>query len=430
MNKKFEAVQVAIESLHPDGYGTTSDPKFCVHGSLPGEEVVAMPFTRRKRKIFARTSEILNPSADRVEPPCSAAAYCGGCSLQHLHPTRQNEIKNQQLKDVFFDLQPEQWFSPLTGDVGGYRSKARLGVKYVEKKEKVMVGFREKMKPFIAETESCYVLRQPLGNLLQALAALISTLSVRRQIPQIEVAVGDTETALVFRHLEALTDEDRELLINFAEMNELSVYLQPGDVESVTKLWPADDYARLQYSLPEFDLTYSFHPMDFTQINHSINRQMVSRAVELLAPTKDDKILDGFCGIGNFSLPIARFAGEVLGVEGSVQSIQRAIENAELNGINNGVFIAQDLFAESLDIAGLQDVNKVLLDPPRSGAEALCKKLASDQVERLVYVSCNPVTLARDAKLLVANGFQFKGAGVIDMFPHTTHVESIAYFSN
>ena len=429
MKKSFEPVEVNIIDLHVDGYGTTSDLQLCVYGALPGERVVALPFTRMKRKTFDKTIDVQNASKDRVRPPCSAADYCGGCSLQHLSTDAQIVFKQQQLVDALGETEPDTYFSPLTGPVGDYRSKARLGVKYVDKKERVLVGFREKLKPFIADVSHCYVLRKPVSDLIPELADLVADLVNPRSIPQIEVAVSDTETALVFRHLEDLSKSDLEALRQFGDKHHTNIYLQSGNAASTYRIFPEVGNDLLVYHLSDFDLEFEFHPLDFTQINHVINRKMVNRAVELLELTGSDYVLDAFCGIGNFSLPIARIARNVIGIEASGTSVHRAMMNSRQNGINNCVFIAEDLFAESLTIPALQDVNKVLLDPPRSGALGLCKTLASNKVERVVYVSCNPATLARDAAVLVAEGYQFEGAGVIDMFPHTTHVESIACFS-
>ena len=427
--KNFDPVELEILSLHTDGYGTGDDEKVAVLGALANEVVIAEPYARKRRKKIYKTVSVVKRNPSRVDPVCAAAERCGGCSLQHFDSTAQINFKHEHLVSLLAENAPREWLSPLTGPVINYRSKARLGVKYVDKKEKVLVGFREKMKPYIAEIDNCYVLRESVGTRIEALAALIDQLSVRRVLPQIEVAVGDTETALVFRHLEDIDDADMRLLCGFGADNELSIYLQPGNEQSVHKIFPNDKRELLTYSLPEFKLIFEFHPMDFIQINQTINRRMIPLAMELLSLSAEDNVFDAFCGIGNFSLPLATVARSVLGIEGSETSVIRARENADRNGIKNVSFIAADLFAESVDIPGLQGINKVLLDPPRSGAEAVCKKLASHKVERLVYVSCNPVTLARDAKLLVESGYQFENAGVIDMFPHTNHVESIACFS-
>lgn len=431
--KIFSAQTVEVGDLKDGGFCVANtDAKLCVYGALPGERVTAMPFSKRSRKIFAHTQEVHDPSPYRVEPPCGVADVCGGCSLQHIATEQQIRYKQDQVQKTFLDLdpalQPEAWFPPLQGDVGGYRAKARLGVKFVDKKQKVLVGFREKHKPFIVESASCHVLKNPVGSMLSSLAELIEGLSTHHEIPQIEVAVGDDETALVFRHLQALDGNDLAALKSFGAKHGVQVYLQPGTPDDIQKIFPDDDVEYLRYHLDNFGLTYEFKPLDFTQVNPSINQQMVAKAVSLLDLKSDDEVLDAFCGIGNFSLALARVAKHVIGIEAAEQSVIRARHNALLNDLNNCVFIAQDLFAESLEISGLQSINKVLLDPPRSGAEALCKTLATRKVERVVYVSCNPVSLARDAKILVASGYKFEGAGVIDMFPHTNHVESIASF--
>lgn len=429
MKKRFEPVNTKIVGLHKDGYGITDDPRLCVHGALAGEDVTALPFTRKKQKIFAKTTEIHKASDDRCEPMCSVAADCGGCSLQHYDPLAQIKHKQSFLFDTLADTQPSGYFPPLTGPVSHYRAKGRLGVKYVDKKERVLVGFREKLKPYITEATNCYVLKKPVSDLLESLARLIEGFSDPRTLPQIEVAMGDADAALVFRHLNDLDLNDLEQLKSFGAAHQLHVYLQPGNLATVHKIWPADGIERLEYALPDFDLTFEFHPMDFTQINPEINRKMVAKAIEYLDVNDADCVFDAFCGIGNFSLAVARRAKHVIGIEASIPSVERAKVNAAKNALHNTEFHVADLFAEGLDIPALQQANKVLLDPPRSGAFEVCKKLASSKVERVVYVSCNPETLARDAEILVASGYQFEGAGVIDMFPHTTHVESIACFS-
>jgi len=432
VKKAFQPSRVKINSLHIDGYGVTDESKLSVFGALAGEELTVMPFSKRKRKVFAKTTEVHVASPHRVIPVCDAAGFCGGCSLQHFESTAQIEYKHQYLVDTLVEALGKQpvnyYFPPMTGPVINYRSKGRLGVKFVEKKNRVLVGFREKMKPYISDMSDCSVLRDSVSSLLPKLQELITALSVVKSLPQIEFAAGDEDTALVFRHLEALNEGDMFLLKKFGADNQVAIYLQPSDLDSVWKLFPSGGKERLHYALPDFDLKYSFHPLDFTQVNLQINRKMVQMAIDLLELKSQDRVFDAFCGIGNFSLALARKSKQVMGIEGSNTCVARAIENAEQNGIINCDFQARDLFVESLDIPGLEAINKVLLDPPRSGALEVCKKLARTQVERVVYVSCNPVTLARDAAILIENGFILDGAGVIDMFPHTTHVESIACF--
>ena len=427
--KKYDPIILAVTTLHPEGYALSEDRRQAVIGALPGEVVEAEPWARKQRKHFFKVKTVHTAAASRVEPACSAASHCGGCSFQHLEPQAQIFFKQQQLVAALGETQPEKLLEPMMGPLFDYRSKARLGVKYVEKKGRVLIGFREKMKPYVAEIDSCKVLKAAVGENFSALAAVVGALSNPRSVPQIEVAAGDTETALVIRHLENLTEEDHSLLKRFGEEFEFSIYLQPGNESTVHKLYPDDGYERLVYTLPEYHLSYAFHPLDFTQVNQLINRKMISQALLLLELQPTDHVLDSFCGIGNFSLPLARTAAQVTGVELSETSVLRGIENAQRNGLTNVNFLARDLFAEDWQIAEFGPFNKVLLDPPRSGALEVCKKLATHVAERLVYVSCNPTTLGRDAAILVAGGYRFEAAGVIDMFPHTTHVESIACFS-
>ncbi len=293
----------------------------------------------------------------------------------------------------------------------------------------MLVGFRERFSHFVAEIEQCHVLHPSVGEQLRTLAALVASLSVRQRLPQIEVAVGDDGRALIFRHLRPLTDQDCEQLIEFGKANGFDIYLQPKGPDTIHRLWPQSGPERLYYELPDFGLRLAFHPSDFTQVNHDINRQMTRQAVELLAPTQDEVVLDLFCGLGNFSLPLATRAARVIGVEGSAAMTERAYENARLNGLTNVDFYSADL-TQSFDLVGwgVSRIDKVLLDPPRSGALEVCQHLVEAKPKRIVYVSCQPSTLARDAGLLVSNGYRLVAAGIMDMFPQTAHVESMAVF--
>jgi len=423
---------IIIDTLAVDGCGYGNDGQAAVYGALPGESVQAMPIARKRKRKYFRATEVLSPSADRVEPRCGAALYCGGCSFQHLAHAEQLVLKQAYLESCLQPLSPETWLPPLSAEPYGYRTKARLGVKFVEKKNRVLVGFREKQKPYIADIDNCPVLIPVLGELIQPLENLISSLTVMRAIPQVEVAAGDTETALIFRHLEPLAEADIEALADFALTRQLRIYLQSAGPDSIIPLPLAsgsqpDEY--LHFNLPDADLTFAFAPQDFTQVNLAVNRLMVNRALALLAPAASDQVLDAFCGIGNFSLAVARSGAQVFGAEFSASSIDRARLNAARNAVTNAGFGVIDLHQESLEIPGFTGFNKVLLDPPRSGAMSLVKKLETRNVERVVYVSCNPETLARDAEILVEQGFTLRSAGIIDMFPHTTHVESIALFT-
>ncbi len=314
------------------------------------------------------------------------------------------------------------------GPCFNYRSKARLGVRYVEKKGRVLVGFREKMNGYITETESCKVLREPIGELIAPLAELVMTLADPTAVPQIEVAIGDRDAALVLRHLRPFTDKDLSILRGFACQAGVQLYLQPGDATTVHRIAPQSGSELLFYDLPDQQLRMYFGAMDFTQVNHEINRKMVNQALALLSPGEGDVVLDAFAGIGNFSLAAARHARRVIGVEAAPASVDRARYNAAANAIGNAQFKVHDLFKSPLGSL-LEGVSHVIVDPPRSGAEALVRELIDHAVLRLVYVSCNPETLARDASILVEGGYQFEKAGVVDMFPHTTHIESMALFT-
>jgi 23S rRNA (uracil1939-C5)-methyltransferase len=321
-------------------------------------------------------------------------------------------------------VSPARWLAPITGDEWGYRHRARLSVRRVPAKGGVLVGFRERHSTYVAELGGCPVLTEGVSRLIPPLKALVECLSVRARLPQIEVAVGDNAAALVFRHLEPLTDADLAHLRAFAREHSIHVWLQPGGPDTAHPLEPAD--SALHYELPEFGVRLAFRPTDFTQVNHAVNRLLVARALELLDPRPGERIADLFCGLGNFSLPIARRGAQVLGFEGSRELVERARANAAANGLV-AQFEVMDLFAPSLAPFGPFD--KVLIDPPRQGAIELVKALPDAWPRRLVYVSCDPATLARDAGVLVhTRGFHLAAAGVVNMFPHTAHVESLALF--
>lgn len=428
MSKRDPQV-IDVVTLSEDGCGYSSDGKQAVLGSLAGEQVSALPHARKRKRHYFKVQEVLSASPERVEPACSVALNCGGCSFQHASRRTQLGLKEGYLKSQLEPLVPENWLEPLVGEEFFYRSKARLGVKFVEKKNRVLVGFREKQKPYITDTQVCPVLAAGLDEMIIPLQELVADLSVCRAVPQIEIAAGDDESAIVLRHLEPLNSDDVEKLKSFGHRFDVGIYLQPGGADTVHKIHPDTSGELLTYRLPDFDLDYEFHPLDFTQVNLEINRMMVASALNMLELNESDSVLDAFCGIGNFSLAMARGAGSVLGMEQSPLSIERAGRNAAVNDIRNASFLVADLHDESLEINGFTGFNKVLLDPPRSGAEALAKRLESHNIERVVYVSCNPETLARDAEILCSRGFNLRSAGIIDMFPHTTHVESIALFT-
>ena len=428
------AREAVIESSSHDGRGIARiDGKATfVHGALPGERVRLRVVRHHRNFDEAETEAVLEPSADRVEPACPRFGVCGGCSLQHVAPVAQIESKQQALLDALRHighLEPERVFAPIVGSSPwGYRRKARLGVKYVGKKGKVLVGFRERSSSFVTDTERCPVLHPRVGEALTALATQIGSLDIRERVPQVEVAMGDERCILVFRVLAPPSAGDAERLRSFGAAHGFVVYLQEGGLDSIRPLDPPG--VQLTYALPEFDVELEFRPGDFTQVNFEVNRLMVARAVELLRPQPQERVLDLFCGLGNFTLPLARRAAEVVGVEGEAGLVARARANALRNGIGNARFYTANLYAALDAEPWLRErFEAALLDPPRTGAVEVLPLLPRLGVERLVYVSCYPGTLARDAAELVQrHGYRLVGAGAMDMFPHTAHVESIAVF--
>jgi len=428
-----EPETVAIGSLSQDGRGVARiDGKTVfVDGALPGETVRVQRTRKHRRYDEARVVEVLAPVVDRVEPRCAHYGSCGGCSLQHLDGERQLEAKRLQVAEQFRRLggvEPEGWLEPVRGPVWNYRRRARLGVKFVKRKGKVLVGFRERSAPFIAEVERCEVLAEPVGSLVGTLARLFDGLSIRERLPQVEVAVGEQATALVLRVLDPPFGEDLAQLREFATARGVDFYLQPGGLETVAPLDPPA--TELAYRLPAFDVEIRFEPTDFVQVNAALNEKAVSHAIELLSPGPGDTVLDLFCGLGNFTLPLARRTARVVGVEGDAALVARARDNAVRNRIRNAEFHAADLAADPRGAAWAAGrFDRVLLDPPRAGAAAVLPLVAASGARRVVYVSCHPGSLARDAGELVReHGFRFASAGVMDMFPHTAHVESIAVF--
>ena len=427
------AVETEITDLSHDGRGVAhiAGKTVFVAGALPGERVVLRYSGKHRHYDEAQVETLLTRASDRVEPRCAHFGVCGGCALQHLAAPAQIAAKARVLRENFERIgkvAPQAWLPPLTDEPWGYRRKGRLSVKFVEKKGRVLVGFRETNGRYVADIRRCEVLHPAVGTRIEAIAALLESMDAKRDIPQIEIAAGDDLVALIFRHLQPLSEGDRAALTRFAQEHALGVYLQPGGIDSVAPLWPTD--ARLSFRIPEADVELEFRPLDFVQVNAGMNRRMIARALELLAPTENDRVMDLFCGLGNFTLPLARRAGHVTGVEGEAGLVQRARDNAARNGIANATFHAADLAADQRDAPWARaDYDLLLLDPPRSGAAELLEYLPRKGVHRVVYVSCHPGSLARDAALLVdKHGFTLRSAGAMDMFPHTAHVESIALF--
>jgi 23S rRNA (uracil1939-C5)-methyltransferase len=445
--RKFSAepVKTKIDSLSHDGRGVAhiEDKAVFIDGALPGEEVMFVYTGKRKNYDEGKVEQVLTASPDRVEAKCEHFGICGGCSLQHLDPEKQILAKQDTLLENFDRIgkvQPETILPPVTGPHWGYRRKARLGVKYVRKKERVLVGFREKRNPFLADINQCEVLHPSVGHNIEGLAKLIGSMEAYDRIAQIEVAVSDETTALVFRNLDELSEKDVQALVDFSKEHNLYLYLQPAGPDSVQLIWPehineensGSKQPALSYRLDAYDMEIWFEPTDFTQVNSEINQKMIDLALELLALNKTDKVLDLFCGIGNFSLALARNAAEVVAVEGEAIMVQRAKMNAAANQIENVQFHVANLYEENQKQKpewAAQQYDKVLLDPPRSGAIEILDQVASMNPSKIVYVSCHPGSLARDAEELVnRHGYRLVKAGVMDMFPHTAHVESIALF--
>ncbi len=432
----FEAV---ITDAGHDGRGVARvDGKTVfVSGALPGEQVLLKLRKRHRRFDEAEVIELITRSPHRVEPRCRHFGQCSGCSLQHLDAAAQIDSKQRVLAENFERIgkvAPQSWLPPLVGEPWGYRRKGRLSVRNVAKKGRVLVGFREEENPrFVADIQQCEVMHPALGPKVGLLAELLNGMDAASDIPQIEFAAGDDTMALVFRHMQPLSARDLAALTAFGQQHALAIYLQPGGNSSVHPLWPQQP--RLAFRIASDDVRFAdveleFQPLDFVQVNAGMNQRMLACALHLLDPQPGDRVLDLFCGLGNFTLPIARRVAEVVGVEGEHALVERAAQNALRNGIGNARFEVANLFEDqrTADWAR-QPWDKLLLDPPRAGADQLLAYLPHKATRRIVYVSCHPASLARDAGILVnQHGFTLQSAGVMDMFPHTAHVESIALF--
>jgi 23S rRNA (uracil1939-C5)-methyltransferase len=430
-----------IESLDLEARGVArrEGKVFFIEGALPRERVVAETVRRKPSYEIARTVEVLKESSQRVVPRCPHFGVCGGCAMQHLEPTSQVAIKQRSLEDTFWHvgkLRPARVLPPLHGPTWGYRYRARLSVRLVPKKGGVLVGFHERKSSFVADMRECHVMPPHVSALLMPLRAMVGSMSAPDRLPQIEVAVGDAVTVLVLRHILPLTDGDIAILRAFAERHQVQWWLQSKGPETCQPL-EREHEDTLAYSLPEFGLRMPFRPPDFTQVNHAINRVLVARALTLLEVQPQDRVADLFCGLGNFTLPLATLAREVVGVEGSKALTDRAHEAAARHGMADRTsFATLNLFEVDVDwLRGLGYFDRMLIDPPREGAHAVAQALAllspQDRPRRIVYVSCSPGTLARDASILVhEGGYKLDSAGVINMFPHTGHVESIAVFES
>jgi len=402
-----------------------------ITGALPGEVVTAEPTARNRHFDEARTLEVLQPSPQRVTPRCPHFGVCAGCVLQHLEESQQIVAKQRVLMDNLTRIghvSPGTVLPPLVGQSWGYRRKGRFSVRRVEKKDKTLVGFREQDPRFVADLSQCLTVIPEIGSKVGAMATFIETLDGKRDIPQIEFIAGDDAIMLTIRHMQPLSEADRAAWTAFGQEHGFAISLQPGGVESVQPLWPAE--VPLSFKLAPWDVELAFRPLDFIQVNASLNVKMIALALELLDAGPDERVLDLFCGLGNFTLPLARTVREVVGVEGDAGLVARAKDNAVRNGLDNAQFFAADLTQDQRQTPWMrQGFDKLLLDPPRSGAIEVLQQLPLNQFKRIVYVSCHPGSLARDAGYLVnEQGFTLVSAGAMDMFPHTAHVESIAVF--
>lgn len=433
-----ETEQAEIETLSHDGRGIAriNGKTTFIADALPGE-TITFTYTGIKGSYDeGKTQTVLTPSTDRVTPPCQHFGVCGGCALQHMHPDRQ--IKHKET--VFLEqlvhgahTKPSHVLTPLTAKTIHYRYKARIGVKHVAKKEKVLIGFRERDGRFVADLTHCPILHPAIGEKLPAFSELIASLSIYHKIPQLEIAIGQDANAVIIRHLANFSEADLSLLAQFGETHTLRLYLQPKGPDSIQIFYPKNASHFLHYDLPAYQLRYAFSPEQFTQINHDINEKMIAQALDLLDPSPTDAVLDLFCGIGNFSLPIAKAARFVLGIEGDQKAVKQAQNNAQTNQINNSHFYEDNLFDAECFPRLLKQykqhgISKIILDPPRAGAELLCQKMGQLSPEKIVYISCKASTFARDAKHLIDQGYVLTHAGIMDMFPHTAHFECMGCF--
>jgi 23S rRNA (uracil1939-C5)-methyltransferase len=427
-------LEATITNLSHDGRGVAriDNKATFVSGALLGERVVLKYLKRHRNYDDAEVVRLIEASPDRVEPRCQHFGQCSGCSLQHMDPVAQIAAKQRVLAENFERLgkvTPASWLPPLSGQPWAYRRKGRFSVRYVAKKGRVLVGFRDESNTsLVADIARCEVIHPALGPKVGLLANLIDGMDAARDIPQVEFAAGDDTVALVFRHMAQLSDRDRSALVAFGQEHGFAVYLQPGNGSSVYPIWP--EAPRLAFALPADDVELEFLPLDFIQVNAGMNQLMLARTMELLDLQPTDRVLDLFCGLGNFTLPMARHAAEVVGVEGEHGLVERAAANATRNGLGNVSFRVANLFDDQRSAPwASQSWDKILLDPPRAGADKVLEYLPRKGTHRIVYVSCHPGSLARDAGILVQkHGFKLVSAGVMDMFPHTAHVESIALF--
>ena len=431
-SKLPEPQQVTIESLSHEGRGIAhiNGKTVFVFGALPGETVQIQILKTSSKFDQATTLEVIEASPMRIAARCEAFQVCGGCSLQHIENDDQVILKQQSLLEMMSHagLEPTHWLAPIRADAWGYRNKARLGVKHVAKKGRVLVGFRERNTPFIADMQRCEVLLPGVGHQLELLSDLIGQLDARASIPQIELAADPENIQLVFRHLQPLSDHDRDTLTSFAQEHDFQILLQPGGPNTVEPLYPPEPELFLHPD-KDSDISIGFNALDFVQVNRDINRQMVAQALDLLELEAGNQCLDLFCGLGNFTLPLARRSAQVTGVEVDDAMLQRARIAARANQIDNTEYYSADLSQPDTDAIWMnRQYDRILLDPPRSGALEIAQIIGRFKAQRIVYVSCQPSSLVRDAAIICAQGYRMSKLGIMDMFPQTAHVEAMALF--
>ena len=428
-----QPIELIIEDLSHDGRGIArvEGKVMFVNGALPGEKVLVKHIGGNKNFEEGMTIEVLQASVDRVEAQCQFYDVCNGCTMMHLAPEKQIAFKQNTLKQNLLKMakiQPESWLQPLTDESWYYRRRARLSVRWVIAKDKVLVGFREKNGRYVADMDHCEILQEPLDTLLKPLATMIAQLRIRQHIAQIEASVADDDVALIIRHLKPIGGADEKVMLDFAEKHDVRIYSQSKGPKTIFEM--TAKHKPLYFDMSEYNVRMEFLPSDFIQVNAKMNIKMIAQAMSLLNVNKDDVILDLFCGLGNFTLPLAKIVKTVVGIEGEKSLVQRAIHNASLNKLDNVSFYEADLRRNHENSEWFQkDYTKVLIDPPRSGAWEVLPLIASTNAKYLLYVSCHPASLARDADRLVNElGYKLVNAGVMDMFPHTSHVESMALF--
>jgi len=428
-----EPIEVVIEDLSHDGRGIAriNGKVMFVNGALPGEKVIAKHTGGNKNFEEGLAIEILQASKDRVEAKCQFYDECNGCTMMHLAPSKQIEFKQNTLKQNLLKmakLQPEAWLDPLTADSWHYRRRARLSVRWVVAKDKVLVGFREKEGRYVADMDYCEVLQKPLDDLLKPLAVMIEKLIIKQHVAQIEASIADDDVALIIRHLKPIRETDEKILLDFANEHSVRIYSQSKGPNTIVEMTKKDQ--ALYFDMPSYNIRMEFLPSDFIQVNAKMNEKMIAHAIDLLEISEEDVVLDLFCGLGNFTLPLATKVIKIVGIEGDQSLVDRAIHNAKLNQLDNVEFHEADLRRNHENSEWFKkEYTKVLIDPPRSGAWEVLPLIAQTKAETLLYVSCHPASLARDTDRLVNElGFKLVKAGVMDMFPHTSHVESIALF--